>query len=99
NIDKLGAAGTVFLRAYSQQALCSPSRVSFMTGMRPDKHYEVRTSQRMRTLNPDVVSMPQYFAQMGYISKGMGKVFDGRTVVDNDKPSWTEPFFSSWEPD
>ncbi|WP_309386247.1 sulfatase [Cerasicoccus frondis] len=99
NMDRLGNAGTVFLRAYSQQALCSPSRVSFLTGLRPDSHYEVRTSQRMRTLNPDVVSMPEYFAQNGYGTKGMGKVFDGRTVVNNDEPSWTEPYFSSWNPD
>ncbi|MDQ8193019.1 sulfatase [Coraliomargarita sp. SDUM461004] len=98
NMDKLGSAGTVFERAYAQQALCSPSRVSFLTGLRPDAHYEVRTSQRMRTLNPDVVTLPEFFAQNGYRTKGMGKVFDGRTVVNNDEPSWTEPYYSSWKP-
>ncbi len=36
NIDKLASEGTVFLRAYTQIAVCSPSRMSFLTGRRPN---------------------------------------------------------------
>ena len=36
NIDRLAEGGTVFQRAYCQQAVCSPSRMSLMTGRRPD---------------------------------------------------------------
>ncbi|MEM7015355.1 MAG: sulfatase-like hydrolase/transferase, partial [Verrucomicrobiota bacterium] len=36
NIDSLAAEGTLFERAYVQVALCMPSRVSIMTGQRPD---------------------------------------------------------------
>ncbi len=36
NLDRIAARGTTFERAYCQQAVCSPSRSSLMTGRRPD---------------------------------------------------------------
>ena len=35
NVDKLANSGTVFANAHCQQAVCGPSRASFMTGRRP----------------------------------------------------------------
>lgn len=35
NVDKLASEGLVFNAAYCQQAVCGPSRASFMTGRRP----------------------------------------------------------------
>ena len=36
NIDKLAAEGRIFKEAHVQQAICNPSRMSFLTGLRPD---------------------------------------------------------------
>ena len=36
NFDRLAAKGIVFDLAYTQYAVCSPSRASFLTGVRPD---------------------------------------------------------------
>lgn len=35
NVDKLASEGLVFNAAYCQQAVCGPSRASFMSGRRP----------------------------------------------------------------
>ena len=36
NLEKLAKTGTLFERAYCQEAVCSPSRMSFTTGRRPN---------------------------------------------------------------
>ena len=57
NIDRLAVRGMVFNQAYCQQAVCSPSRTSVLTGVRPDtsKVWDLTTSFR-KTL-PDVVTL------------------------------------------
>src|SRR5687768_8260951 len=89
NIDKLASRGTVFTRAYCQQAVCSPSRSSLLTGRRPDstKVYDLVT--HFRTALPDVVTLPQHFKQNGYYVHGVGKIFHGGY---NDEPSWSVPW-------
>jgi len=92
NIDRLAKEGTVFNRAYCQQAVCSPSRTSLLTGLRPDstKIYDLVT--HFRSTIPDVVTLPQYFKNQGYYTKGFGKIYHG--VLD-DPLSWSdEPGFS-----
>ncbi len=92
NIDRLSATGTTFLRAYCQQAVCSPSRVSLMTGLRPDatRIYDLRT--HFRTTRPDAVTLTQYFKSQGYFAQGMGKIYHPGL---DDAPSWSVP---SWQP-
>ena len=89
NIDRLAARGLVFDRAYCQQAVCSPSRSSLLTGTRPDttKVWDLET--HFRAALPDVVTLPQHFKNNGYFVQGMGKIYHGGF---DDAPSWSVPW-------
>ncbi len=89
NIDRIARAGVVFNRAYCQQAVCSPSRSSLLTGTRPDttKVWDLET--HFRKALPDVVTLPQHFKKNGYFVQGMGKIYHGGF---DDPPSWSVPW-------
>jgi len=88
HIDRLAAGGTVFNRAYCQQAVCSPSRTSLLTGRRPDTTRIYDLSTHFRAHLPDVVTLPQYFKQNGYHTQSIGKVYHGGL---DDPLSWSAP--------
>jgi len=77
NIDRLAERGTVFLRAYCQQAVCGPSRTSLLTGLRPDTAGVWGNSTHFRQRVPDAVTLPEHFKNHGYHTQSMGKVFHG----------------------
>ncbi len=89
NIDRLAARGRVFDRAYCQQAVCAPSRASFMTGKRPDQLKIWGLSQPFRPLFPDIVTLPQYFKNNGYTTAATGKIY-------HDPPAHHDPASWSW---
>lgn len=94
NIDRLAERATVFLEAHCQQAVCAPSRVSLLTGLRPDNTQVWDLQTQMRDKRPDVVTLPQLFKQNGYISAGIGKIFDFRSVDwQMDAVSWSRPYY------
>src|SRR5687768_4929802 len=86
NIDALAKSGLLFNRAYCQQAVCSPSRTSLLTGRRPDttKVYELET--HFRQTIPDVVTLPQHFKNNGYHAQAFGKILHGGL---DDPKSWS----------
>ncbi len=88
NIDRLAGQGTVFTRAYCQQALCNPSRASLMTGLRPDTLKVWDQATHFRKFNPDVVTLPQHFKNHGYESYGIGKIYHPGLY---DPISWSSP--------
>lgn len=86
NIDRLAARGTLFERAYVQQAVCSPSRSSLLTGRRPDTTQVYDLVTHFRTAIPDVVTLPQHFKNHGYLTQSFGKIYHPQF---DDEPSWT----------
>jgi iduronate 2-sulfatase len=96
NIDRLARRGTTFLTNYCQQAVSGPTRASLMTGMRPDNTGVWDLATKMRDVNPYILSMPQHFISQGYLTAGIGKVYDPRCVDDDlDKSSWSIPYYKN----
>ena len=96
NLERLAAQSVVFRRAHVQQAVCGPSRTSFLTGRRPDTTHVYDNVHYFRRSAGNFTTIPEYFKEHGYISVGMGKIFHpGRASGEDDPESWTEPY---WHP-
>ncbi len=87
SIDALASQGVLFERAYCQQALCAPSRISMMTGQYPDHTGICDLFTPLRRHNKQKMTMPMYFQQQGYTTASFGKVY--HHFID-DKNSWSE---------
>ncbi|WP_316767676.1 sulfatase [Pedobacter frigiditerrae] len=90
NIDQLAANGTLFTNAYCQQAVCAPSRASFMTGKKPDHTQVWNLETHFRKALPNVVTLPQYFKNNGYYTRQIGKIYHDPKVAQ-DPLSWSVP--------
>jgi len=95
HIDALAASGTQFNRAYCQQALCSPSRTSLLTGRRPDTTGIFNLEEHFRKRHPDWVTLPQYFKNNGYHAQGLSKIYHGGL---DDPQSWSVPHWAPKAP-
>ncbi|KAK7097561.1 iduronate 2-sulfatase-like [Littorina saxatilis] len=96
NIDQLAAKSIRFDRAYVQQAVCSPSRTSFLTGRRPDTTRVFDLVSYFRKVAGNYTTLPQHFKENGYITQSVGKIFhpgsaSGKT--DDYPYSWTFPAY------
>jgi iduronate 2-sulfatase len=92
NIDRLAARGVVFDHAYCQYAKCGTSRLSLMTGLRPDSvgvfSNNSRDVKAFRKRRPDAISMARHLKNSGYNARGFGKIYhDGWDLVSD----WSEP--------
>ena len=89
NLDRLAKSGITFQRAYCQQAVCSPTRTSILTGTRPDTNKVWDLETHFRVALPNVVTLGQHFKNHGYFVQGMGKIYHGSL---DDAPSWSVPW-------
>jgi arylsulfatase A-like enzyme len=87
-IDEFAESAVTFTRAYVQVAVCNPSRVAVMTGLRPDTTKVWDLPTRFRETTPDAVTIPQHFREHGYTAVSFGKIFHNPWP---DNQSWDQP--------
>ncbi len=75
NIDQLASRGMRFDLAYCNQAVCAPSRFTLMLGSHSTSTGLYGLGSQLRQLVPDAVTLPQHFANHGYRTESLGKVF------------------------
>lgn len=78
NIDRLASEGMLFERAYCNYAKCGASRLSLMTGLRPDQirvyGHGDRDVQEFRDRRSDATTLPRWFKDHGYDTRSFGKI-------------------------
>ena len=95
NLDALAKRGMVFQRSYVQQALCSPSRISMLSGRYPATTGIFEIGRTLRTTMPDITTMPQHFNNNGYHTRSIGKIYH---VGIDDEASWSVPAAQGQKP-
>jgi len=92
-IDHLAANGTVFDRAYCQQAVCGPSRNSFLTGRRPDASRTwnfINSFRDAGSPSANWTTLPGLFLRAGALALGAGKLFHPKMPAAYDgNRSWS----------
>lgn len=94
NLNRLSQRGVTFQRAYCQQAVCNPSRSSFLTGLRPENVGvdDLRAGFRQTAPNGEsLVTLPQHFKNAGYFCQCIGKIFHNMGDQTHDPGSWSVP--------
>jgi len=92
NIDRIADRGLVFERAYCQYAKCGTSRLSLMTGLRPDSvkvfSNNARDVKAFHKRRSDAVSIARWLKDKGYHTQSFGKIYHDGWDVAGD---WSAP--------
>ncbi|XP_068388868.1 iduronate 2-sulfatase isoform X1 [Eschrichtius robustus] len=94
NMDQLASHSLLFQNAFAQQAVCAPSRVSLLTGRRPDTTRLYDFNSYWRAHSGNFSTIPQYFKENGYVTMSVGKVFHpgvSSNHSDDSPYSWSVP--------
>lgn len=71
HLDALATSGVSFTRAFVQNAVCMPSRASFLTGQYPST---LRITQMGVPVPSETVTLPRLLKPYGYVSANIGKL-------------------------
>jgi arylsulfatase A-like enzyme len=97
NIDRLAAQGMRFTRAFSSNAVCSPTRATYLTGLLPSQHgvhcflraNEAQMGPQAYCTIGEFRSLPKIFAARGYTCGLVGKWHLGANLTPQEG-------FSDW---
>ncbi len=85
NFARMLQHGMLFKTTYCQYGLCSPSRTSLLSGIRPDSTQIFDDRKDIRTvLGAHYKFLPEYFHDFGYRTEKYGKISCGH----DDEISW-----------
>jgi iduronate 2-sulfatase len=88
NMDRLAREGLRFDRAYTQEAVCGPSRVSLLSGVRARGNWELPSRQE----RAELATLPHLFRLNGYQTVSLGKLYH---EPSDDPQGWSQP---PWTP-
>jgi arylsulfatase A-like enzyme len=104
NIDALAARGMLFTNAHTPGAACLPARTSILTGVHAFNSgvYTQRGDWRTNPRLAGISTLPRYFRENGYATRGAGKIFHAHTYSlrgfrgQQDVTAW-DAYFPSLE--
>ena len=79
HMDRLAKRGIVFSNAHCAAPLCCPSRAAIFSGRQPFHTGIYTNGPDIRTHYPDLILIPQHFANHGYQTLGTGKLLHQRS--------------------
>lgn len=97
NIDRIAKTGTKFTQYYSAAPICSPSRVSLLTGMYPARwNFSTflntkkanKAAEQADFLDPNAPSIARTFKNAGYVTGHFGKWHMGGGRDVNNAPGF-----------
>ena len=95
-LDRLRQRGLTLTHSYVQYPVCNPSRVSLLTGWRPEQSGIVGNQQFFRDTLPEVVTLPELLRHHGYTTHAFGKVLHTANTGEVRREAWAD-LGKSWD--
>ncbi len=86
NIDRLAKRGTLFTNGHTAAPVCNPSRAAFLSGIGPWRSGVYHNDDNWSGSEALAAAklLPHHFRENGYLTMMAGKIFHGRTGMEND---------------
>lgn len=78
HVDSFAKDALLFEDVHCQVALCTPSRTSILTGLRPSTTGIVKIDDNWQEVLSNTTSLPRHFRNNGYFTSLAGKIHDTR---------------------